>query len=267
MLYRIYYIITEYQEVYLMELYDKNVLLIEDDKHIYSLIKATVKPYNINLNLKSNGKNGLKSALSNKYDLILLDIMLPEKDGWQICREIRNSDCNSPIIIITAKVEETDKVLGLEMGADDYITKPFSPRELIARMKAVLRRYDTTQNMNNKSKEKNILKFEHPELKIELNNYRVKYKDKYISFTPKEFELLSFLARNKEQVFKREQLLNKIWGFDNYAQTRTIDEHIKRLRKKLKKAGLKQKILRTVWGVGYKFTLNENTNGDENNET
>lgn len=247
-----------------MDLYDKNILLIEDDKHIHALIEAMLKPYETNLDLETSGNNGLKKAAEGKYDLILLDIMLPEKDGWQICRELKNIGVETPIIMVTAKVEETDKVLGLEMGADDYITKPFSPRELIARIKAVLRRFEKTEANRNKNGTKdNTLEFPALKLVIELDNYQVKYKENYISLTPKEFELLAFLARNREQVFKREQLLDHIWGFDNYAKTRTIDEHIKRVRKKLTEAGLEEEIIQTVWGVGYKFTVT----GDGNNET
>ncbi|MFW5999573.1 MAG: response regulator transcription factor [Halanaerobiaceae bacterium] len=246
-----------------MDLYDKNILLIEDDKHIYALIEAMLKPYEANLDLECNGKSGLKKATDRDYDLILLDIMLPEKDGWQVCRELKNAGVETPIIMVTAKVEETDKVLGLEMGADDYITKPFSPRELIARIKAVLRRVEKSEAGEEEHNEtENILEFPALKLTIELENYRVKYGSKYLSLTPKEFELLAFLAQNREQVFKREQLLDHIWGFDNYAKTRTIDEHIKRIRKKLTKVGLDKEVIQTVWGVGYKFTMAGADNND-----
>lgn len=240
-----------------MNLHEKKFLVIEDDKHIFVLIKAMLKPYNITLDLATNGNDGLALALNNNYNLILLDIMLPQKDGWEICQQLHNSGLNTPIIILTAKAEETDKVLGLEIGADDYVTKPFSPRELIARIKTVLRRYE-----NNLKPKEEILNFSTIKLKIDLKSYNVYLNEQLLTLTPKEFELLTFLAQNNKQVFKREQLLDQIWGYDNYAETRTIDEHIKRLRKKMTTAGLKDLPLQTVWGVGYKFEVER----DENNE-
>ncbi len=232
-----------------MNLHGKKILVIEDDQHIFALIKMMLKNYSVNLDLQSEGESGLEAARSQKYDLILLDIMLPKKDGWEICRELKNSGIKTPIIMLTAKVEETDKVLGLEIGADDYVTKPFSPRLLIARMKAVLRRYENPQEL---SSEKIIYK--EMALEIEPNNYNIEVQGRKVNLTPKEFELLVFLAQNEEQVFKREYLLEHIWGFDSYAETRTVDEHIKRIRQKLTKAGLNSIPLQTVWGVGYKFT-------------
>lgn len=235
-----------------MSLHGKNILVIEDDQHIFALIKMMLKPYSVNLVLKTDGRSGLETALSKNYDLILLDIMLPHRDGWEICRELKNSKIKTPIIILTAKAEETDKVLGLEMGADDYVTKPFSPRLLIARMKAVLRRYENTKDSYREK-----LSYDGIGLEIDPGNYSVKVAGNTVTLTPREFELLSFLAQNNNQVFKREQLLNHIWGFENYSETRTVDEHIKRLRKKLTKAGLKNIPLQTVWGVGYKFSIRE----------
>jgi two-component system, OmpR family, response regulator len=232
-----------------MNLHGKNILVIEDDQHIFALIKMMLKSYSVNLDLKTDGESGLEAARSQKYHLILLDIMLPKKDGWEICRELKDSGINTPIIILTAKVEETDKVLGLEIGADDYVTKPFSPRLLIARMKAVLRRFESPQESANDK-----LSYETMNLVIDPQNYNIEIDGKKVALTPKEFELLTFLAKNEEQVFKREYLLEHIWGFDSYAETRTVDEHIKRIRQKLTKAGLNFIPLQTVWGVGYKFT-------------
>ncbi len=241
-----------------MDLFGKKFLVIEDDPHIFALIKAMLKPYKIDLTLKTDGKTGYEFAIKEDYDLILLDIMLPEKDGWEVCRGVKSTGKKTPIIMLTAKVEETDKVLGLEIGADDYVTKPFSPRELIARIKAVLRRYE---NLPEVVKEDRIC-FEKPGLEIDLNKYKVKVNGKTLNLTPKEFELLAFLARNKEQVFTREQLLEHIWGFPNYPETRTVDEHIKRLRKKLSQAGLSNPPLQTVWGIGYKFSFEDKANED-----
>ncbi len=232
-----------------MNLHGKNILVIEDDQHIFALIKMMLKSYSVNLDLKPDGESGLEAARSHKYHLILLDIMLPKKDGWEICRELKDSGINTPIIMLTAKVEETDKVLGLEIGADDYVTKPFSPRLLIARMKAVLRRFESPQESVNDK-----LSYETMNLVIDPQNYNIEIDEKKVALTPKEFELLTFLAKNEEQVFKREYLLEHIWGFDSYAETRTVDEHIKRIRQKLTKAGLNFIPLQTVWGVGYKFT-------------
>ncbi len=235
-----------------MDLHGKKILLIEDDQHIYTLIEAMLEPYETELTYIKDGDKGLKRALKGYHDLILLDIMLPNKDGWEICRRLSNSDTNTPIIILTAKVEETDKVLGLEIGADDYVTKPFSPRELIARIKAVLRRYG--EEIKSDSQNNNQLSFPELNLKIDIDNYSVKYKNTNITLTPKEFELLAHLAKNQDQVFKREQLLDQIWGFNNYTETRTVDEHIKRLRSKLSEAGVENVPIQTVWGVGYKFS-------------
>jgi len=244
--------------VIILDLYDKDILVIEDDEHIFAVIEAMLKPYEGNrLVLKKDGVSGLEESLRKDYDLVLLDIMLPKKDGWEICKEIKENKKNLPIIILTAKSEETDKVLGLEIGADDYVTKPFSPRELTARIKAVLRRYENTEQFV-----KNRIIFKDISLEINIDNYQVYVNKKHLSFTPKEFELLTYLASNKEQVFTRSQLLEKIWGFENLTETRTIDEHIKRIRKKLKNANIKYQPIKTIWGVGYKFSTREENNND-----
>ena len=234
----------------MLNLHGKSFLIIEDDQHIYSLIEAMFKPYDVDLTLCEDGNKGLEAALNGNFNLIILDIMLPGKDGWDICREIKNSEINIPIIMLTAKAEEADKVLGLEIGADDYVTKPFSPREFIARIKAVLRRTE----INNNSSEYE-LKFPEINLTIDTQGYQIKVNDENVILAPREFELLNFLASNQNQVFTREQLLDQIWGYNNYAETRTVDEHIKRLRNKLTDAGLKINPLKTVWGVGYKFEI------------
>src|SRR6056297_2308805 len=241
-----------------MDLYNKKILVIEDDQHIFAVIKAMFKQYKSNtLILKKDGASGLKEALNNNYDLVLLDIMLPKKDGWEICKEIKSKKEDLPIIILTAKSEEADKVLGLEIGADDYVTKPFSPRELTARIKAVLRRYEKTE-----SKKTDTLYFDSLNMEIDTDSYTVTIDEENVSFTPKEFKLLSFLAQNKEQVFTREQLLENIWGFENLTETRTIDEHIKRIRKKLNNYEINFQPIKTVWGVGYKFSTRKENNND-----
>lgn len=233
-----------------MDLYNKSVLVIEDDEHVFKVIQAMFKPYKDNiLVLKQDGESGLKEALNNDYDLVLLDIMLPKKDGWEVCKHLKEKKSNLPIIMLTAKSEETDKVLGLEIGAEDYVTKPFSPRELIARIKAVLRRFEKTKSENNK-----VLNFENLQMKIDSEKFLAFVNNKKITFTPKEFKLLSYLAKHEEQVFTREQLLENIWGFKNLSETRTIDEHIKRIRKKLDSVDINYQPIKTVWGVGYKFS-------------
>ncbi|HLV10196.1 MAG TPA: response regulator transcription factor [Halanaerobiales bacterium] len=239
-----------------MDLFGKKILVIEEDPHIFALIRAMLKPYDVKLVLRKDGIGGLETALEEDYNLVLLDIMLPKKDGWEVCRELKSSGKKTPIIMLTAKVEETDKVLGLEIGADDYVTKPFSPRELIARIKAVLRRYENTADSELDKEEKQLI-FKKLEMTIDLNQYLLCIKENPVSLTLKEFELLVFLARHQDQVFTREQLLEQIWGFPDFPETRTVDEHIKRLRKKLSEAGLENPPLETVWGVGYKFSLED----------
>ncbi|MFO7815923.1 MAG: response regulator transcription factor [Halanaerobiales bacterium] len=241
-----------------MDLYNKKILVIEDDEHVFAVIEAMFKPYEDNiLVLKQDGERGLEEALNNDYDLVLLDIMLPKKDGWEVCKELKEKKNNLPIIMLTAKSEETDKVLGLEIGADDYVTKPFSPRELIARIKAVLRRFEKTTDGNNE-----VINFENLKMKIDIGKYLVYVNNQKLSLTPKEFKLLAYLARNEEQVFTREQLLENIWGFKNLSETRTIDEHIKRIRKKLSAADIIYQPIKTVWGVGYKFSSRKEKNND-----
>ncbi|MBM7557382.1 response regulator [Halanaerobacter jeridensis] len=238
-----------------MDLHGKKILLIEDDDHIYSLVEAMLKSYDIDLIFKQDGQSGLKAALEKDLDLILLDIMLPEKDGWEICRELKNKGVETPIIMLTAKVEETDKVLGLEIGADDYVTKPFSPRELTARIKAVIRRFEKTKDKP--AAEKKALELPSLDLRIDPKSRAVYIQGSEIAVAPKEFQLLVFLARRPNQAFSREELLTEIWGPDTDKRSRTIDEHIKRLRKKLSKGGLEEIPLETVWGVGYKFVIKD----------
>ena len=187
------------------------------------------------------------SFKQNDPDLVLLDIMLPKKDGWQVCREIREVS-QKPIIMITAKGEVFDKVLGLELGADDFIVKPFDMKEVSARVKAVLRRYSTA----GRDVEDETIRFEN--IEINIQKYELKINSKAVEIPPKELQLLHFLASNYNRVFTRDQLLDKVWGFDYLGDSRTVDVHVKRLREKLE--GVSDKwVLKTVWGVGYKFEL------------
>lgn len=225
------------------------ILVIDDDNHILELISLYLKKEGYEVFNAENGKQGLLQFYSINPSLVILDIMMPVIDGYDVCKEIRKTS-KTPIIMLTAKGETFDKVLGLEIGADDYIIKPFEPKELLARVKAVLRRTILNEKNNDIEVDKTLL-FDN----IEINplNYTVKYFEKFIDFPPKEFELLFFLAEHKNQVFTREVLLDKIWGYDYVGDTRTVDVHIKRIREKLSEKtnwGIK-----TVWGIGYKFEV------------
>jgi two-component system response regulator ResD len=230
--------------VYKMEGEIAKILIVDDDENICEVIKMYLENYGYNTAVCYDGKQAEEVFLEYKPDLVLLDIMLPRIDGIDVLKWIRK-DYNTPIIMLTAKGETFDKVLGLELGADDYIVKPFEPKELLARIKAVLRRY----NLDNEKDE--ILNFE--DLSIDINSYIVLYREKEIKMPPKEFELLYYLASNKNRVFTREQLLCEVWGYDYPGDSRTVDVHIKRLREKLPE-GTNWKI-ETVWGVGYKFEV------------
>lgn len=222
------------------------ILVIDDEANICDLLRLYLEKEGYEVKCAGDGTEGLKQFKFSEPDLVLLDIMLPGKDGWQVCREIRRVS-NIPIIMLTAKGETFDKVLGLELGADDYMVKPFEPKELIARVKAVLRRSDTKEV----SAEKEIV---FPNLTINLSNYELKISGNIIEVPPKELELLYFLASNPNRVFTREQLLEEVWGFDYFGDSRTVDVHIKRLREKLEGVEANWQ-LKTVWGVGYKFEV------------
>ncbi len=226
---------------------DTKILLIDDDANICDLVKIYLENEGYEVKTASDGSEGLSYFKMYEPDLVLLDIMLPRKDGWQVCREIREQS-SKPIIMVTAKSEVFDKVLGLELGADDFIVKPFNVKELSARVKAVLRRYNTHSSQN----DDDVIKFEN--IEISLQKYELKLNGKSVDVPPKELELLYFLASNSNHVFTRDQLLDKVWGFDYLGDSRTVDVHVKRLREKLD--GISDKwVLKTVWGVGYKFEL------------
>jgi DNA-binding response OmpR family regulator len=226
---------------------NRKILVIEDAENLCDLIKLYLKKEGFEVIVTHDGLAGLKLFQREAPDLVLLDIMLPNLDGWQVCREIRKIS-NIPIIMITAKDEEFDKVLGLELGADDYIVKPLNFKELIARIRAVLRRFHPTGLQLNK------LIF--PGLTINADTYTVTINKEEITLSPKELELLYFLASHPNKVFTRQQLLDQVWGYDFVGTTRTVDVHIERLRKKLKDNHSNS--LKTVWGVGYKFEVRNN---------
>lgn len=222
------------------------ILIVDDDKNICELLRLYLEKEDFDTITAGNGLNAIEIYNEENPDLILLDIMLPGIDGWQVCREIRkNSDV--PIIMLTAKGETFDRILGLELGADDYISKPFDTKEVIARVKAVLRRSGVFDNKNVK-----MVKFD--KLSINLTNYELIVNDIQVDTPPKELELIFHLASNPNRVYTRDQLLDEVWGFDYYGDSRTVDVHVKRLREKLE--GVSDKwSLKTVWGVGYKFEV------------
>lgn len=220
------------------------IMIVDDDENIAELISLYLNREGYETKEYYSGIEALKEFTSFTPDLIILDIMLPEMDGYEICTEIRKKS-SAPIIMLTAKGETFDKVLGLELGADDYVVKPFEPKELLARVKAVLRRY--------KSKNTGNRQLVIPNLTIDLNDYSITYHGKRLEIPPKELELLYFLASSPNQVFTREQILDNVWGYDYVGETRTVDVHIKRLREKLDREDPWE--IKTVWSVGYKFTL------------
>ena len=228
---------------------NKKALVIEDDKNIAELLRLYLEKDGFEVSIASDGGQGLRLAGEVEPDVILLDIMLPVMDGWQVCREIRTSS-DVPIIMLTAKGETYDKVSGLEMGADDYVTKPFEVKELIARIHAVMRRREGGDSPAAK-------RLEYDKLIINLDSYELIVDGKKVDTPPKEMELLYHLAASPNRVYTRNQLLDEVWGFDYFGDSRTVDVHIKRLREKLE--GVSDKwSLKTVWGVGYKFEVTGN---------
>ncbi len=221
------------------------ILVVDDDLNICELLRLYLEKEGYTVTIANDGINAVKMFEESKPDIILLDIMLPGQDGWQVCREIRKSS-NVPIIMLTAKGETFDKVLGLELGADDYVTKPFETKEVVARIKAVLRRSSSAKAENNVK----IVKYD--KLSINLTNYELIVDGKKVDAPPKELELLYHLASNPNRVYTRDQLLDEVWGFDYYGDSRTVDVHIKRIREKLNGVSDKWE-LATVWSVGYKF--------------
>jgi DNA-binding response OmpR family regulator len=220
------------------------VLIIEDEEKMRDLMKISFKKEGIETFEAVDGKQGLSMFKDNNVDIVVLDIMLPEIDGWTVCREIRRSS-NVPIILLTARGEEFDKLFGFELGADDYIVKPFSPKELVARIKALLRRTDSRNNESS-----HILEI--GEIMINRLSREVIIEDRIVNLTNKEYELLYFLATNPKIVFNREQLLLKVWGYEQYGDPRTVDTHVKKLREKL---GDYSNYITTIWGVGYKLEV------------
>ena len=222
-----------------------HILICDDDPVVHESLGLYLDAEHFPHASAYDGEEALEKALQEKPDLIILDLMMPKMSGTDVCREIRKAS-NVPIIMMTAKGEEFDRVLGLELGADDYIVKPFSPREVIARIKALFRRIQDSESGQKPS----ILRFDG--LEINLDNYQVKVDNKIVAFTPKEVEILYLLASHAGQVMDREQILSKVWGYDYFGDTRTVDTHIKRIRQKIDSDHPKYGLI-TVYGVGYKF--------------
>lgn len=227
------------------------ILVVDDDLNICELLKLYLENEGYTAFVANDGQAAVDTFAAKNPDLVLLDIMLPKMDGWQVCREIRKTS-SMPIIMLTAKGETFDKVLGLELGADDYVTKPFDAKEVMARIKAVLRR--SKGESGTAAQEKKTVSYD--KLEINIENYEMKVNGVVVDTPPKELELIYHFASNPNRVYTRDQLLDEVWGFDYYGDSRTVDVHVKRLREKLE--GVSDKwSLKTVWGVGYKFETKE----------
>lgn len=227
------------------------ILIVDDDRNICELLRLYLEKEGYETTLAYDGQQALEVFADAKPNLVLLDVMMPRMDGWETCRRIRALG-NVPVIMLTAKGETFDKVLGLELGADDYIVKPFDTKEVVARIKAVLRRY--TSNSGTAEEENKVISFD--QLSVDLTRYEMKVGGKVVDAPPKELELLYFLASHPNRVFNRDQLLDEVWGFEYYGDSRTIDVHVKRLREKLEGVS-DQWSLKTVWSVGYKFEVKD----------
>ena len=225
---------------------EKRILIVDDEAHIRELIKFNLEKNGFRTLQAADGKEALQLAKERKVDLIILDLMIPIMDGFEVCKEVRKDSTigNTPIIMLTAKSEEIDKILGLELGADDYMTKPFSVRELVSRVKAQLRRNSTRT-------EENLFKF--GDVSVNLQTREVKKSDERIELTLKEFEILKLLIKNKGNILTREMLLDKIWGYEYIGETRTVDVHIRHLRQKIENDDKNPMFIQTIRGVGYKF--------------
>ncbi|MBR4765897.1 MAG: response regulator transcription factor [Clostridia bacterium] len=227
---------------------NEKILVVDDDTNICELLRLYLEKDGYDVITANDGATAVKKFQDESPDLMILDIMLPELDGWQVCREVRKFS-DKPIIMLTAKGETFDKVLGFELGADDYVTKPFDAKEVLARIRAILRRTGS-------DKQENIKEVRYDKLVINLTNYELMVDGKKVDTPPKEMELIYHLASNPNRVFTRDQLLDEVWGFDYYGDSRTVDVHVKRLREKLEGVSDKWE-LKTVWSVGYKFATKE----------
>ena len=230
---------------------NEKILIADDDKNICELLRLYLEKEGYKTVLAYDGEAAFAAFEAEKPNLVLLDVMMPKMDGWEVCRKIRGVD-STPVIMLTAKGETFDKVLGLELGADDYVVKPFDTKEVVARIKAVMRRCAVTAQAV--QEDAHVIHYDN--LSVDLTRYELKVGGKPVDAPPKELELLFYLASHPNRVFTRDQLLDEVWGFEYYGDSRTIDVHVKRLREKLEGAS-EQWNLKTVWGVGYKFEVKE----------
>lgn len=229
----------------------KKILVVDDESSIVTLLKYNLEQAGFHVDTAYDGQEAYDSVLKNKPDLIILDLMLPKMDGMEVCKALRLQKINTSIIMLTAKDDEFDKVLGLELGADDYMTKPFSPREVTARVKAVLRRTHTNAEQITSARNENS--FEFGELRVYPERFEVFLREETLEFTPKEFELLVYLMENKNRVLTRDQLLSAVWNYDFAGDTRIVDVHISHLRDKIEESSRKPIFIKTIRGLGYKF--------------
>ncbi|WP_026906432.1 response regulator transcription factor [Paucisalibacillus globulus] len=225
---------------------NEKVLIVDDEQSIVTLLKYNLEKANFITDVAFDGLEAIRKADSNSYDFIILDLMLPEMDGIEVCKHLRRNQIDTPVLMLTARDEEFDKVLGLEIGADDYLTKPFSPKEVIARIKAILRRTNTTES--NKTKKLKV-----GEITIFPERYEAEKNDEVLTFTRKEFELLHYLATHKDKVLSRDQLLSAVWDYDFVGDTRIVDVHVSHLREKIEPNTKKPIYIKTVRGLGYKM--------------
>lgn len=226
-----------------------NLLIADDHKQITSILSDYAKKEGYTVSIANDGKEALSMFSKNTFDLVLLDVMMPEMDGFQVCREIRKTS-SVPIIMVTARGEDFERIMGLDMGADDYIVKPFSPGEVMARIRAILRRISPDLK---ESQDKNILHYDN--LTINIEEFTVLVENEPVSLTKKEIEILYTMAKNPNKLFTRDNLLNSLWGYDYFGDARTVDSHIKRLRAKLDSCHHPNWEIKTVWGMGYKFEV------------
>ena len=230
---------------------NEKILVVDDDANICELLRLYLTKEGYQVTTANDGEEGLEKFNQLKPDMVLLDVMMPRMDGLEVCRRIRKLG-NTPVMMLTAKGETFDKVLGLELGADDYMVKPFDTKEVVARIKAVLRRCTVTTSQTESTE--GVIEFDN--LRLDMNSYELRVKGKVVEAPPKELELLNCLASHPNRVYTRDQLLDEVWGFEYYGDSRTIDVHVKRLREKLAGASDKWE-LKTVWGVGYKFEVRQ----------
>jgi two-component system, OmpR family, alkaline phosphatase synthesis response regulator PhoP len=230
---------------------NNKILVVDDEEHILTLIKFNLEQAGFQVVTAIDGDEALQKAIDEKPELIVLDLMLPKKDGMEVCKELRLQRNTTPILMVTAKDDEFDKVLGLELGADDYMTKPFSPREVVARVKAILRRSKITETPVPVSEETDALVI--ADLKILPEYYEAYFQGQILELTPKEFELLLYLTKNKGRVLTRDQLLSAVWNYDFAGDTRIVDVHISHLREKIEQDSKKPVYIKTIRGLGYKL--------------